>query len=128
MARLKKVEKLEPRKRKYVQGRVAGKSKFRAAIDAGFSPNTAISAGVKIESKPDVQAAFRELMRASIPERVLVLKMAEGLDAQKSTMSGDMVPDYKVRHDYLKTAAEWADYVPKEQMAITVPVQVNIDL
>lgn len=118
---------LDPKRRKYVLNRASGMKKTPAALDAGFTHSMARAAVAKVET-PAVHAAFRELVQNALPPQMLVIKLAEGIDAEKSTISGEMVPDFKVRHDYLKTAAEWGDYVPREQAAVTVPIQVVIDL
>ena len=49
---------LEIRERKYIEGRLSGKSKMQAALDAGYTESMAANATVKIESR-DVRRAFR---------------------------------------------------------------------
>lgn len=124
-----KLDKLPPRKRRYVAARVNGASKKDAALEAGFSESMALKAGSKIET-PDVKAAFQELVSKAIPESVMVLRLAEGLDAEKSTFTGNMIPDYKTRLDYWKVAGQVTGrFFPQDEgTRVTVPVQVNIDL
>jgi hypothetical protein len=70
------------RNRKYVEGRVAGKSKLQAAKDAGFAESTARNAKQKIESNPDVQALFSQaLENAGVTDALLAQRIREGLEA-----------------------------------------------
>jgi hypothetical protein len=132
---LSKVEKLSPRKAKYVKARATGMPKKKAAIEAGYSVATAHNAGVKIEKQPDVQAAFREIVRRTCTEQRIVERLSEGLDATRLFMSGEgddrhveMEPDYRERREYLKLAAGWGGLVPKDQPDTIIPIQVVIDL
>src|SRR6267143_6520511 len=80
MAKLKPLSK---RKQKYIEGVADGKSKFEAAIAAGYSESTALSAKAHIET-PDVRAAFSKLIRERIPARRIVARISEGLDAKET--------------------------------------------
>lgn len=108
---------LKPRERKYVEGRVSGKSKKQAALAAGYSESMANSAVAKIET-PNVRAAFQRAVRAAIPESKIVGRLSEGLDAEHSrpVISGKEVidtitePDYRERREYLSLAAKFGGY------------------
>ena len=64
------LENLPPRKLAYVQGRLDGKSKKQAALDAGFSETMANHAADKIETR-DVREAFARLVREMVPPEQL---------------------------------------------------------
>jgi len=64
------LENLRPRKLAYVQGRLDGKSKKQAALDAGFSETMANHAADKIETR-DVREAFARLVREMVPPEQL---------------------------------------------------------
>ena len=64
------LEDLPPRKLAYIQGRLDGKSKKQAALDAGFSENMAKHAADKIETK-DVREAFARLVREMVPPQLI---------------------------------------------------------
>jgi phage terminase small subunit len=132
---------ISKRKRKYIQGLADGKSKFDAAIDAGYSESTALSAKAHIET-PDVRTAFSELIRERIPARKIVNRIAEGMDAQetkffqqdgKVTDQRDVVA-WGERRAYAELAAEFGGYfVPAKEVkgnGVFMPVQIvtNIQL
>jgi phage terminase small subunit len=126
---------LSKRKRKYVKGVVQGKTKKQAALDAGYSESVALKAAEKIET-PNVHAAFQKLIREAIPEKKLVQRLAEGIDAMETEFAkfeGQITDTKEViawgeRREYIKLAAQYGGYVPKEQPDVIVPVQIIVDL
>ena len=68
---------LEIRERKYIEGRLSGKSKMQAALDAGYTESIAANATVKIESR-DVRRAFQDLAREAIPAEKIMGETARG--------------------------------------------------
>ncbi|MFI5118613.1 MAG: hypothetical protein ACHP8B_18145 [Terriglobales bacterium] len=84
---------LPPKKQRYIEGVLAGKSKRQAALDAGFSESMASHATTKIETK-DVQVAFAALIRESVPPERISKVIAEGLAATdtKVLKDGTIVP------------------------------------
>src|SRR5271154_6877690 len=108
---------ISPRKRKYLNGLVNGKTKQQAALDAGYSPSTALSAKAHIET-PEVRAAFAELVRERIPARRIAERISEGLDAMKTEFfqkDGVVVETRDViawseRRMYAELAAEYGEY------------------
>jgi len=108
---------ISPRKRKYLNGLVNGKTKQQAALDAGYSPSTALSAKAHIET-PEVRAAFAELIRERIPARRIAERISEGLDAMKTEFfqkDGVVVETRDViawseRRMYAELAAEYGKY------------------
>lgn len=127
------LDKLPPRKRKYVAARVEGQSKRQAALSAGFPVSMAENAAAKIET-PDVHEAFRDLVRKAIPAERLIQRLSEGIDAMETEFAkfeGNISDSretvaWSERREYLKLAAQFGGYVPKEQADIVVPVQVVI--
>jgi hypothetical protein len=98
---------LDPRRRKYVEGRLEGKGRPQAALDAGFTPSMAEKAAIKIENK-DVRRAFMELARQAVPTEKIMQRLREGLDATKvraivrgkKVVDRFEVPDYRERREY----------------------------
>lgn len=90
---------------------------MEAALDAGFSESMAKAAAARIET-PEVQKAFRQLVRKAIPEHRIIERLSEGLDAEHKTpvISGKEVidwnvePDYRERREYLELAAKFGAY------------------
>jgi len=124
---------LDIRERKYIEGRLAGKSKKAAGLEAGFSESMASSAVAKIESK-DVRRAFQELARAAVPAAKIALRLQEGMDAIriKPVVSGKDViakieePDYRERREHLVLAAKFGGhYVDKSELDVTEETNVS---
>jgi hypothetical protein len=69
------------------------------------------------------------LEMAGASDRNLALALSEGLNAQKMTKSGQMVPDLEIRHKYLVTALE-AKRKIKNKLEVTgengQPIRFNI--
>src|SRR5271169_6446873 len=111
------LENLPPRKLAYVRGRVEGKSKKQAALDAGFSETMADHAADKIETA-DVQEAFRLLVREMIPPEFIAKVIAQGMSATETKFFSHegvvqdkrQVPDWSERRQYAELAAEYGGY------------------
>src|SRR5437667_212517 len=70
------------KQRKYVEGVVAGKSRRRAAIEAGYSEKQADSMG-RIRgpaNNPNVQEAFKQIVQKVAPIDRLAARVSQGLD------------------------------------------------
>lgn len=96
---IEKIEALPRRKQAYIAGRLQGKSKYAAAIDAGYSKSTAASVKALIETV-DVEDALESVLRDVIPIKHLAQRLAEGLDAVEIetiqlTPKGDKHPRFK---------------------------------
>lgn len=71
-----------PRQRKYVAGRVAGKTKEQSKRDAGYARTTK---GKDIEEKPAVQSMFVTLLeKAGVSDELLATRIHEGLSAMET--------------------------------------------
>lgn len=77
-----KINKLPPKKKVYVAGRLAGKPKTEAGLAAGFSPATIHNAATNIET-PDVNDALESAMQdVGITIELMARRLREGLDAK----------------------------------------------
>src|SRR5262249_46881572 len=93
------------RQRKFIAGRVEGKSQHQAAIDAGVPPGGADSFARRALKKEQIQNAFQELLdRAGLSEETIAQVHAENLKATKVVAvrwrDGDPDPDVVERPDY----------------------------
>ena len=96
---------LTTRQRGFVVGKFEGKSDRRAALDAGYAPSAAENTKQKIMSRPEVRAAFRDLLDEHVPAEKIVRCIVEGLDAVQEKFfqhEGQItetvtVPDHRVR-------------------------------
>jgi len=124
---------LEIRERKYIEGRLSGKSKMQAALDAGYTESMAAKAGDKIENK-DVRRAFQDLAREAIPAEKIMERLREGLDAVKvkAVVRNNKVidtieePDYRERREYMELAARYGGrYVDRSEIDLSGEVNVG---
>lgn len=112
---------LTARQLRFVQGKVAGKSDRRSALDAGYSPSTAANTKAKIMCRPRVKEAFFVLLARTCSEAHLVRRIAEGLDATKQLVfrrDGHVVerrevPDWAERRLYLELVLRLKGLIPK---------------
>ena len=112
-----KLQNLPPRKVAYVQGRIVGKSKKQAALDAGFSETMANHAADKIET-PDVREVFARLVREMIPPEQIAKTIADGMAATETkffsydgvVQDEREVPAWSERRQYAELAAEYGGY------------------
>jgi len=111
------MEKLPPRKAAYIRGRLDGKSKKQAALDAGFSETMAEHAADKIETA-NVREAFGLLVREMIPPEFIAKVIAEGMAATETKFFSQEgvvkdqreVPAWSERRQYAELAAEYGGY------------------
>jgi phage terminase small subunit len=122
------VDRLSPRKAKYVAGVMKGKSKKQAATDAGYAESTAENARAKIEDK-DVLAAFAHIIQKACPADKLAQRIAEGLDATETKFfqkDGVVIETRDViawdeRRQYCELAVKFGNYhVDKKALELTV--------
>lgn len=100
---------------KLVKGIVAGKTKRQAAIDAGYSPNTASEIAYETLNKPQLQALLhKELEKQGITLETVVKPVADGLKAEKVSIVGngdsamaEITPDHNVRLKSSQIASKW---------------------
>jgi hypothetical protein len=119
---------LNIRKRKYVAGRMAGKSKKESALEADYSESMARNAAAKIEDQ-DVRSTLQELARKAVPAAKIVKRLQEGLDAtwvhQDGKRGTTAEPYYKERREYLILAAKLGGYYTEKQR---VDAEVKVEM
>ena len=103
---------LSPRKQRYVEGRLAGKNKRQAALDAGFSESMASHASTKVETR-DVRAVLARVVREAVPPEQIAKTLAEGMAAteirfvsNEGEVTEREVPDFSERRQAAALAAE----------------------
>jgi phage terminase small subunit len=114
----KKLE-LTQKQRSFVKGLAQGKTKKKAAEDAGYSPKSAQSQASENLRKPNVREVFlRAMDKAGITDEKLATVMSEGLEAKRAisavvgndatgkTMDFIDVPDHNARHRFFDSAAK----------------------
>lgn len=107
----KKAKPISVRQKKYIKGVAAGKSKYKAAIEAGYSENTAREPTRNLE-KPGIKEELnRALEKSGITTQAITDKVKEGMGAKKVVIFGtgdniaiEKAEDYAVQHKYLETA------------------------
>jgi hypothetical protein len=82
-ATLAKIEALDPRRQKYLAGRLDGKSKLQAGKDAGFTEGVSRNAAANIENSALLEAMQAALLEVAPVDR-LAQKIGEGLDAMET--------------------------------------------
>lgn len=74
-----------PKRRRFVEGLIVGKSMRRAALDAGYTQAMADNAGNEI--MPRVRKEFQEQLRRKVPHAKLIQRIAEGLNAKETRLA-----------------------------------------
>jgi hypothetical protein len=135
--KIKKHSAKSPKRRRFVEGLIDGKSMRRAAVDAGYSESMAKNAGARI--MPGAIAEFQALLSRKIPQSMLVQRIAEGLDARKTKFAcfeGDFTDkrsmvDFEARRRYVELACKLMGYL-KEKVEISTednaPVAFNLQV
>ena len=99
------------RRERYVEGLMDGKTRRRAALDAGFPVNQAEDAKNRIEGPITQALILRALMDTGVTLKLLAKKMEEGLKATRAqSVSGgqgkpstlEYVADFETRLKYLQ--------------------------
>ena len=122
---------MSPRKRKYLNERVKGKTKREAALAAGYSHSVAMSATAHIET-PDFKEAFAKAIRHHIPANRIAERVSEGLDATETKLfcqDGQIIESeprvaWSERRQYAALAAEYGGYFTPAAKDVTA-IQVN---
>ncbi|MGB8989260.1 MAG: hypothetical protein WCC37_21865 [Candidatus Sulfotelmatobacter sp.] len=124
--------KLQPRQKKYLEGRTQGMTKREAKRYAQYAESTSPA---RIENQ-SVRAAFARLIKQAVPAHLLTKRIAEGVSAhetkffQKEGVVTDQrdVVAWSERREYLKLAAEYGQYVEPDAKAGDVNVAVGFTL
>lgn len=124
---------LKPRQQKLLQGLVDGKSVRKAALDAGYSKNTAQHPADVLETQ-SMRQALRGLLA---PPEKIAQRINEGLDAMKTefakfegaiTDTRECV-DFAERRQYAELACKLKELMPGDEDRGTLdnPMIVRID-
>ena len=101
MAKRKKVKPTEKQKR-FVREKLKGKSSYRAATDAGYSPNTAVNANQDILEKPGTQSVIAslkgEMKKLGFDEKLVARRLNDSMFAEKLNNKGDSYTDWNAVH------------------------------
>lgn len=120
------LEQLTVTKRTYVEAKAAGATNRAAAAAAGITPQQAGN----YNQQPDIQAAFRQLMRNSLSPQDIVGLIKGGATATMPEYAPDgkrkRVADWKTRRPYIQMASEQAGYVETKENSSGAVIQVNV--
>lgn len=111
---------LTEKEKKFVEGVAQGKTKTRAAIDAGYSKSTAWKKSYAILKRPLVVSALTEaLERQGINLDKIVRPIADGLEATVRIMTDKglvetSLPDHKIRGENADRAIRLLGGYPKD--------------
>lgn len=113
---------LNRKQRLYVEGVAAGKSRRRAALEAGYSLASANNPGHNIE-RGRVREVFAELIRANVPPELIVQRIREGLDAveiklfqhEGRVLDSKPLVNWSERRQYAELAARYGGYYVDRQ-------------
>jgi hypothetical protein len=115
-------EHLSPRQNALIEGILGGKSTHRAALDAGYSPNTAQHPGELLDTQ-----RMREALASLIaPVEKIAQRINEGLDAKitefakfegRITHSVDCI-DFEQRRQYAALAAKLKGLDPSSKLEV----------
>jgi hypothetical protein len=134
LARRSSGQACKSRRELYVEGLMDGKTRRRAALDAGFSVSQAEGAKSRIEGPITQALILQALMQAGVTLRRLSEKIDEGLDATRvQTVSGgsgkpatlELVADFETRLKYIQQACKVLGFGEAEQREVP-EFRVNI--
>jgi phage terminase small subunit len=110
MPKTKKVKPTEKQKR-FVREKLKGKSNRRAALDAGYSPNTAKNPHQDILAKPGTQNAIEKLRsefkKLGFDEKLVAKRLYDSMFAEKLNNKGDAYTDWGAVH---KAVDKWGAF------------------
>lgn len=96
------------KQKKFVENKLKGMSSQKAALEAGYSPNTAKTANREIAEHRGTQLIANKLGQAlndkGVDETFLANKIYDGFGAVIPRTDGEA--DYKTRLDYIKYSSE----------------------
>jgi len=101
-----------------------GISNQKAALMAGYSPNTAKDAGTAILEKTGVQQFIEKLAS----DDMLSKKLNEGLESYKIDITGDKQPDFKTRLSYIQEIVGIKGYKQNTPQDVKYPFRCTMFL
>jgi hypothetical protein len=118
----KKRRQIQPRQKKFAQGLMAGKTKVRAALDAGYSESYAYKSSFAMIERPQIKTFLTEAYRAKglTPDKIIqpVLDAYEAKIKVFSRVAGGLIltedPDHEVRLKAYDRAVAAFGVIPRE--------------
>lgn len=126
---------LKPKKQKLALGLAQGLTPREAALEAGYSPATARSAGTDLVG-PQENRAVAEILMERIPPSLVAQRALEGMSATETrfitrganaAIAEKTVPDFGERRQYIELWAKLTGALDAA-MNVQVPVQIIFDL
>jgi len=119
------MRKLTSKQREFIKQKLEnpGISNSRAAIAAGYSPNTAKNALKNIIENRGTQKFIERLAN----DDVLAFKLNEGLEAYRVDITGDKQPDFKTRLEYIREMLGLKGYKTEPPNLNQVNVDMNLE-
>lgn len=112
---------------------LAGKSKTRAARDAGYAKSVGKNAKAKLDDKPAVAKLFKDLMeKAGITDERLAKRIAEGLNANVLVRENlyakrEVLVDFAERREMVELAIRMKGLMPAEEHKHEVTLEELLD-
>lgn len=118
------------KQQRYIAGVIAGKTKRRAATEAGYSPAVASNVKHAVEGSPAVARMFREAMRAAgITPELRAKRMREGMDAttvlrRTFHANREVLVDYSERREMLELIGRFeGDLIDRSEVEAKVTLE-----
>lgn len=116
----------------FTAGVIEGKTMQQAALDAGFAPSTAASAGRVL--LPRAKLTFAAILEHYAPLGKQAKKIAEGMEAthvSRASYEGRFLderedPDWETRRKYLELAAKMQGTLADEKASTAPPVSIQV--
>ena len=118
----KRSQQIQPRQKKFAQGLLAGKTKVKAALDAGYAPSTAYKSSFALIERPQIRTFLTEAFQAQgmTPEK-MIQPVLDAYEAKLKVFSrevGGLVltdePDHDVRLKAYDRATAAFGVIPRE--------------
>ena len=116
---------------RFIDEKLKGKSNYRAAIDAGYSENTASDTTKNILEKPGVQSQldhYRNLLRTEIPIEDRINTIHNGLRAFKQDITGQPYEDHPTRLQFLKYVDQLDGIEIKQKADVQIDGDLNVQI
>jgi DNA-binding CsgD family transcriptional regulator len=127
---------LKPKKQKLALGVAQGLTPREAALEAGYSPATARSAGTDLVG-PEEKRAVAEILLQEVPPALVAQRMREGVDATETRFIArganaaiveKTVPDFGERRQYVELWSKLTGALEAGLQGNVAPVQIILDI
>ena len=113
------------RRKKIIEGIIAGKTQEQVGIEAGLNAKTAYSQVSRILQEPQTQKTFRQLLDAQIPDKKLTSKYNDLLESKKYLPTSEgltPVEDCSVQLRTADSVSKLKGYlVDKSEIGLDIP-------